>query len=342
MSNKEDPPTPEQIADSSSFSSIQAIIARMRKEAGGEPVESSTAKKHTFATPLAKTVKNHTSPQTRNTPTPKQGFQTARQRMVQEETTRSNFNSPDKSREIIFRGQSGQDASYEATRHVNLRKQTFRSIQVKKNQNGNPLLSSLTNVSYEFNGRIHDVDYLINSHCFALFLSVKYHKLHPEYIYHRIKKIGYNPNNKSMVRVLLALVDVENADDAMRELNKLCMFNNMTLVTAWSFEQCADYLTALKQCEMNAGKTLIQGNLRRNDDMSDDGNYYERVVEVLTSVRTVNKTDAVNMISRFGSMRELCQNANEENLQDVPGVGGQKVGRLLKVINEPFVYTSTD
>ncbi|QPG74655.1 hypothetical protein FOA43_001987 [Brettanomyces nanus] len=309
---------PSNATDTSSFSSILASVAKMRQEAGVEPVEGHTKEM------TNRPIKDHR-------PT----FQPTSKVMGEQ----ANRKLP---AQVIFRGQSGKEASYEATKHVNLRKQTFSSIQVNKNQNGNPLISSLTDVSYQFNGRIHDVDYLVNSHCFVVFLSVKYHKLHPEYIYHRIKKIGYNPNNKNMLRILLALVDVDNAADSMRELNKLCVFNHLTLIAAWSFEQCADYLTTLKQCEMNAGKTLIQGNLKRIDDMSDDSNYYERVVEVLTSIRSINKTDAVNLVARFGSFRGLCEQANEANLQEVPGMGKHKIEVLSKVIREAFVYTNED
>ncbi len=322
--------------DTSSFSSILANVAKMREQAGGDlqkdnlmpqNLNNSVTIKHSTALPH----------QNANIYSERTEFRTARQ--VHHDKTQSiRSGTQRRVKQVIVRGQSGQKSSYEATRHAKLRKQTFSSIQVNKTQNGNPLLTFLTDVSYKFNGQIHDVDYLVNSHCFAVFLSIKYHKLHPEYIYHKIKKIGYNPSNKGILRLMLVLVDVESSDDAMRELNKLCLLNNLTLIAAWSFEQCADYLTSLKQCEMNTAKGMIQGNSKRDDDMDDDLFYYKRVVETLTTVKAINKTDAINLVSHFGSLEELCQKANEANLQEIPGMGQRKIKQLLKVINDPFLY----
>jgi DNA excision repair protein ERCC-1 len=38
----------------------------------------------------------------------------------------------------------------------------------------------------------------------ALFLSLRYHRLHPEYIYNRIQKLGKEYN----LRILLVMVDI--------------------------------------------------------------------------------------------------------------------------------------
>ena len=47
-------------------------------------------------------------------------------------------------------------------------------------------------------------DYEIGRTSCALFLSLRYHKLHPNYIYERFQKLGKQFN----LRVLLVLVDV--------------------------------------------------------------------------------------------------------------------------------------
>ncbi len=322
--------------DTSSFSSILANVAKMRAQASGDIQKGDSAQKSLNSISSTKPLSGVPHKASNGVSDGSQ-FQTARQ--VQHDiNTNIRYGSQKKPRQVIIRGQSGKKSNYETTKHTRLKKHTFSSIQVNKTQNGNPLLTYLTSVSYKFNGQIHDVDYLVNSRCFAIFLSVKYHKLHPEYIYHKIQKIGYNPSNKGMLRLMLVLVDVESSDDSMRELNKLCLLNNLTLIAAWSFEQCADYLTSLKQCERNTAKNLIQGNSKRDDDIDDDLSYYKRVVEILTTIKAINKTDAINLVSHFGSLKELCQKANEANLQEIPGMGQRKIKQLLKVINDPFVY----
>ncbi|GMG37980.1 unnamed protein product [Ambrosiozyma monospora] len=246
-----------------------------------------------------------------------------------------------------MRNKPEDNTRYDTHRNSAVRKTTFGSIQVNKNQKGNPLLPSLKRVSYTFNDKVKDVDYLVNSHCVAIFLSVKYHKLHPEYIYNKLKKLRYNrnSNNSEILKVVLLVLDTDaNVDDSVREMNKMCLFNDLSLVVCSNYEQAAEYLTCLKSCESNANaaKRLIKGGqseaASKNEDMAKDADYYARVVDTLTSVQRINKTDSINLISKFGSMADLCAGATEETLGEVQGMGRVKVEQLLSVINEPFVY----
>ena len=47
-------------------------------------------------------------------------------------------------------------------------------------------------------------DYVLGATTCALFLSLRYHRLHPEYIYNRIQKLGKEYN----LRILLVMVDI--------------------------------------------------------------------------------------------------------------------------------------
>lgn len=67
-------------------------------------------------------------------------------------------------------------------------------------QRGNPLLKAVTNVSWEYGET--DADYEMGTNMCALFLSLRYHSLNPDYIHNRLKKLG----NKYELRVLLVLV----------------------------------------------------------------------------------------------------------------------------------------
>lgn len=45
--------------------------------------------------------------------------------------------------------------------------------------------------------------------------------------------------------LLLTVVDVENSESILREINRICLFNEFTLLLAFNFEQAAKYLTYL-------------------------------------------------------------------------------------------------
>ena len=58
------------------------------------------------------------------------------------------------------------------------------TIQVNPCQRGNPILKEIRNVPWEFVEGIVP-DYILGSHCVALFLSLRYFNLHPDYIHDR-------------------------------------------------------------------------------------------------------------------------------------------------------------
>ena len=59
------------------------------------------------------------------------------------------------------------------------------------------------------------------------------------------------------------------------------------------------------------------------------------MIDVVTAVRSVNKTDAVAMVSNFGSVRG-AMNAEVEELVLVQGWGERKAGRWVKSCREGF------
>ena len=62
------------------------------------------------------------------------------------------------------------------------------SIHVSTRQKGNPLLKSLRKVPWEFVEGLQP-DYVLGTSCVALYLSVRYHTLQPDYIHERLKEL---------------------------------------------------------------------------------------------------------------------------------------------------------
>lgn len=77
------------------------------------------------------------------------------------------------------------------------------AIQVNPKQRGNPLLKSITNVTWEFEDIVPD--YVVGRTACILFLSLKYHNLNPDYIHTRLKLLG----KMFELRVLLVQVDTK-------------------------------------------------------------------------------------------------------------------------------------
>ena len=60
------------------------------------------------------------------------------------------------------------------------------SIVVSSRQRGNPILKSIRLVPWEFSDTIVP-DYIIGAKAGALYLSVRYHQLNPDYVHERLK-----------------------------------------------------------------------------------------------------------------------------------------------------------
>ncbi|KAI2466849.1 mating-type switching protein swi10 [Annulohypoxylon bovei var. microspora] len=194
------------------------------------------------------------------------------------------------------------------------------SILVSPRQKGNPVLASLRSVPWEYSDI--PADYGLGLTTCALFLSLKYHRLHPEYIYTRIR----NLQGKFNLRILLTMVDIPNHEDSLRELSKTSLINNVTVILCWSAAEAARYLELYKSYE-HANFNAIKGQQATS--------YAEKLVEFVTVPRGINKTDAISLVSAFGSLKNAI-NADPEQVAIIGGWGEKKVKRWCSVVEEPF------
>ncbi|KDP23543.1 hypothetical protein JCGZ_23376 [Jatropha curcas] len=198
--------------------------------------------------------------------------------------------------------------------------QSRNAILVSHRQKGNPLLKHIRNVKWVFADVV--CDYLLGQNSCALYLSLRYHLLHPDYLYYRIRELQKNYK----LRVVLCHVDVEDVVKPLLEVTKTALLHDCTLLCAWSLEECGRYLETIKMYE-NKPADLIQGQM--------DTDYLSRLNHALTTVRHVNKTDVVTLGSTFGSLSNVMD-ASMEDLARCPGIGERKVKRLYDTFHEPF------
>ncbi|KKZ63529.1 DNA excision repair protein ERCC-1 [[Emmonsia] crescens] len=199
------------------------------------------------------------------------------------------------------------------------------AILVSARQRGNPILNHVRHVPWEY----ADIpsDYVVGSTTCVLFLSLKYYRLHPEYIYARIKGLA----GKYNLRILLTLVDIPNHEDSLRELSKTSLVNNLTLILCWSAVEAGHYLELFKSCE-HAQPTAIRTQQSQS--------YNESLVEFITAPRSINKSDAASLISTFGSL-QAAVNAQPEQISAVPGWGERKVQQWHDAVRDDFRIRGT-
>ncbi|KAF8897046.1 restriction endonuclease type II-like protein, partial [Gymnopilus junonius] len=199
------------------------------------------------------------------------------------------------------------------------------NIVISPLQRGNPILQSIRNVGIEY-GDIA-ADYQVGKTTGVLFLSLKYHRLHPEYIHTRIEKLGIFYN----LRILLILCDISEHREPIRELTKACLINNMTVIVAFSSEEAGHYLTTYKQFEFKPPDFIKE---RAEKD------YYPLLRSALTSISKVNKTDVETLRSSFGNFANISK-ATPDQLQNLPGFGQVKVKNIKNAFEKPFRNQAT-
>ncbi|KAJ7178457.1 DNA repair protein rad10 [Mycena crocata] len=197
---------------------------------------------------------------------------------------------------------------------------TGNSIIVNPLQRGNPVLEAIRNISKEFGDIV--CDYQVGRTTGVLFLSLKYHRLHPEYIHTRIEKLGHSYS----LRILLVMSDVTEHRDPIRELTKVCLLNNVTVLVAFSVEEAGHYLSTFKQFE-HKPPDMIKERV--------DQDYDSILRSTLTSISKVNKTDVETLRTSFGSFANISR-VTSDQLQNLPGFGQVKVKNIRNAFDKPI------
>ncbi|XP_071797380.1 uncharacterized protein [Asterias amurensis] len=195
------------------------------------------------------------------------------------------------------------------------------SIIVNTRQRGNPILKHIRNIPWEFGDIVPD--YVMGRTVCALYLSLRYHHLNPNYIHNRLKDLGHHYE----LRVLLVQVDVKDPHHSLKELARMALMADCTLILAWSTEEAGRYLETYKSYENKSADALKE---------KIDTDYLSKVTDVLSTVRSVNKTDAVTLVSTFGTFEKIIS-ASQEDLYLCPGFGPQKAKKLFNILREPFL-----
>lgn len=131
---------------------------------------------------------------------------------------------------------------------------------------------------------------------------------------------------KYNLRILLTMVDIQNHEESLKELSKTSLVNNLTLILCWSAQEAGRYLELYKSYE-HASPTSIRAHQATS--------YSEKLVEFITVPRSINKTDAVGLVSAFGSVRAAV-NARPEEIGIIAGWGEKKVQRWCETVRENF------
>ena len=206
-----------------------------------------------------------------------------------------------------------------------------RTIWANESQTSNPLLPFIRHVIIDSRKGL-EADFIVTKSCCVFFLSLKYHALKP-----KLMKEKINAFEKSglafpfKLRVLLLWVDVLQDDKSMSDLSVFAIEHNLTIMCAFSLEECARYLETMKTYESKSAASIMA---KRETE------YLPIAQEALTEIKSVNKLDVQRLLHHFGSVSEVMT-AKEDELLEPIGIGELKAHYLFSAFNEPFLGRKT-
>ncbi|KAI8088166.1 excision repair cross-complementing 1-like protein, partial [Thamnidium elegans] len=195
------------------------------------------------------------------------------------------------------------------------------TILVKPTQQKNPILKHIHNVPWEPSDYIK-ADFVAGQTTGIVYLSLRYHRLYPTYIYDRLQELQH----AYVCRILLVYVDTDAHHASLQEINRAAILSDFTLMLAWSLEEAGRYLESYRWLQ-NKTPDFIR------EKVQDE--YLAKMTDCLTSIKSVNKTDVLTLLSTFGCLKNIVD-AKTEALAMCPGFGEQKVKRLQQVWKQPF------
>ncbi|CAF3145390.1 unnamed protein product [Rotaria sp. Silwood2] len=149
------------------------------------------------------------------------------------------------------------------------------SLFVHSRQRGNPLLKYIRQVKWEYSDMIlGGADYSMSRSSCALYLSLRYHQLNPNYIYERLKsnKLPYQ------LKILLVQCDINEASQTLKELARLSIIYDLTLIISWNDEESARYLETYKIIEGKSAENLMDLQQYQSND------YLTKFIDMITQV----------------------------------------------------------
>ena len=121
-------------------------------------------------------------------------------------------------------------------------------------------------------------------------------------------------------------MSLQDPQHALSQLMRIAILSELTLMLAWNVEEAASILETYKLFENKPPDLIMERS---------GGETHEKVIEALTSVKSVNKTDAVTLLGTFGTLAAIIR-ATPEDLALCPGFGPNKAKKLHKVFSEQF------
>jgi DNA excision repair protein ERCC-1 len=188
-------------------------------------------------------------------------------------------------------------------------------LEVSKGQHGNVLLRHLRNTGWTFGEA--GPDFLIGERACVIYISLKYHLLHPEYVKARISELQY-----FNLCVVLCLIDAEEIFPTLQSINRVAGMGACPLICVWSAEEAARYVELCFSFGYVA---------QERAEIVIEVDYMSKLTYFLGGVRGMKSIEAASLCAHFGTLSSVL-GASIKAMLGCPGFGQMKACRLHDIL----------
>jgi DNA excision repair protein ERCC-1 len=193
-------------------------------------------------------------------------------------------------------------------------------LSISLRQQGNPMIPTLQSNSEVTFIDSSVADFMIGKDLAVLFLTLKYHRQHPDYLTERLR--GFR--GSFPVRLLLFLVNDENPDRVISRLTSIGFANNLNLILAFTYEEAARWLLTLYNTQDSGVDDLRAMN----------ESHIETATDAFHAIG-LSRREAEGLLNGFPTVGEALL-APRETLGKVPALNEKKIDSLMAVISGPL------
>lgn len=198
---------------------------------------------------------------------------------------------------------------------------------ISTRQRGNPILAHIRHAWYDWSSEIK-ADFLPNRNTAVLYLSLRFHALNPRYLLRRLRDVK---TRDFRLCALVVLTDVTDVERMLLDVQRTAILSEWTVFCASSVAEAARYMETFCVYEKKPA-TAIQERVEEG--------YLPRAVEVLTTIRSINRRDVITLLSRFQTLAGIMT-ASLAELQTCAGIAEKKARHLYDAFHKPLLPVGT-
>ena len=192
-------------------------------------------------------------------------------------------------------------------------------LTISKRQEKNPMIPLLGGIDTRFT-QSDIFDFAITDEIAILFLTIKFHRLNPQYFDDRAKKLI----GPWKTRILILLIDDDNPNRHISALTQTAMAHNMTTVLAFGYEEASKWL--------HSYYTIQDSSLDELKSTSESN--YDIAVNMLHSLN-ISRKDAEDLLNTFGSIDKILK-ASKEQISKATSMSSSKIDAFFAAIDKDF------